>query len=69
MVGEALAPVVRLGEPVGLDHRPHRPVEHEKPLAQGGGECVGGVGAALQAHAGSFPLVVGSKGQYAGGLT
>ena len=38
VVGEALAAEVGLGEPVPLDHRAHRAVEHEDALAQQGGE-------------------------------
>ena len=34
MVAEPLASEIGLGEPVGLEHRAHRPVEHEDPLAQ-----------------------------------
>ena len=33
-VGEALAPVVRLAQVVGLDHGAHRPVEHQNPPRQ-----------------------------------
>ena len=34
MVAEPLAAEIGFGEPVGLEHRAHRPVEHEDPLAQ-----------------------------------
>ena len=34
MVAEPLAAEVRLAEPVGLEHRAHRAVEDEDPLAQ-----------------------------------
>ena len=35
MVAEAITSEVGLDEVVGLDARPHRPVDHEDPLAQG----------------------------------
>jgi hypothetical protein len=36
VVGEAPAPVLLLGEAVGLDHGPHRAVQHEDALLQRG---------------------------------
>ena len=30
-VGKPLAPVVPLTQPVALDHRPHRPIQHQDP--------------------------------------
>jgi hypothetical protein len=42
--GEALSAVGRLVEPVTLDHGPHRPVEHQDPLVQQGGQLRGRVG-------------------------
>ena len=40
MVREARPAEVRLAEPAPLDHRPHRAVENEDPLAQGVVECL-----------------------------
>ena len=56
-VGEPLAPVLALAQAVGLDHGPHRAIEHENALREerlqqgeprlpaqaGGGRC-GGMG-------------------------
>ncbi len=69
VVGEPLAAVVGLGQAVGLDHRPHRAVEHEDALAQGGGEVGGGVWAVLRGHVWSLRVGSRSKDQYAGSLT
>ena len=69
VVGEPLAAVVGLGQAVGLDHRPHRAVEHEHALAQGGGEVGSGVWAVLRGHVWSLRVGSRSKDQYAGFLT
>ena len=34
VIGEALAAKIRLGQPVSLDHRPHRSVEDEDAVLQ-----------------------------------
>ena len=34
MVGEPLAAEVRLAEAVPLEHRAHRPIEHDDPLGE-----------------------------------
>ena len=51
MVAEPLAAEVRLGEPVGLEHRAHRPVEDEDPLAQEPGQQGEARGAVERGHA------------------
>ena len=43
-VREPLAAVAGLGRTVPLDRRAHRAVDDQDPLAQGGGERLGGVG-------------------------
>ena len=44
VVGEALAAIVGLVEPVALDHRAHGAVEDQDALLEQGGELVGAVG-------------------------
>ena len=48
-VGEPVAAVARLVEPVALDHRAHRAVDHQDALAQERRQRLGGVGALLGA--------------------
>ena len=43
-VGEPLAAVVGLAEPLALDHRAHGAVHDEDPLGESGLQLVGGVG-------------------------
>ena len=62
-VSESLAAEVLLGKPVLLDHRPHRPVDDQDPLAQRGGQVLGGVG--TEGRAGSRPTRV-PRGRQAG---
>ena len=53
VVGEPFAAEVGLGEPVGLEHRPHRPVEDEDPLAQEARQTPRGATRGRTRHAGT----------------
>ena len=58
-VREPLAAVAGLGRTVALDRGAHRAVDDQDPLAQGGGQRLGGVGTpvSLGAHGASSPRV------------
>jgi len=52
--GEPLAPEVRLGQPVPLDHGPHGAVEHEDAPTQRVTQVGGGVRPMGSGHAGTL---------------